>query len=272
MLSLPVEFATLMAAFAPLFSQPVCPHVQVLVVGAILATGKRTVTAALRVMGLSQEKHFQQYHRGLNRAVWSNLGASRILLRLLLAAFAPTGVLVMGLDDTMERRRGENINARGIYRDPVRSSPRHFVKASGLRWLRVMRLGQMPWVGTVWAWPFLTALCPSERYHPERGRRHRTLTDRARQLLRLVKRWLPERPSVVVADKSFAALDLLEAVRHAVTVVTRRRLDAALYEPAPVRQGRQLGRPRKKGKRLPTLAHVLHHPQTGWQTSEVKDW
>lgn len=272
MLSLPVEVAYLMAAFAPLFSQPVFHHVQVLLVGAILATGKRTVTAALRVMGLSQEKHFQNYHRVLNRAVWSNLGASRILLMLLLAAFAPTGVLVMGLDDTIERRRGEKINARGIYRDPVRSSHSHFVKASGLRWLSLMLLVQIPWVGKVWALPFLTALCPSERYHTERGRSHRKLTDRARQMLQLVKRWLPERQIVVVADNSFAALDLLDAVRQEVTVVTRLRLDAALYEPAPVRQGRQLGRPRKKGKRLPTLEHVLNNPQTVWQTIEVKDW
>jgi DDE superfamily endonuclease len=124
----------------------------------------------------------------------------------------------------------------------------------------------------VWALPFLTALCPSERYHTERGRTHRKLTDRARQLLWVVKRWLPERQIVVVADSSFAALDLLDAVRHAVTVVTRLRLDAALYEPAPARTGGEIGRPRKKGKRLPTLEHTLTHPQTVWHTVEVTQW
>lgn len=139
------------------------------------------------------------------------------------------------MDDHIERRRGEKIRARGISRDPVRSSPSHFVKASGLRWLSVMLLVHIPWAGRVWALPFLTALCPSERYHQERGRRHLTLTDRARQGLREVKRWVPQRQLVVVADSSYAALEFLHAVREAVTVVTRLRLDAALYTPAPQR-------------------------------------
>ena len=107
----------------------------VLLIGAILAPGKRTVTSALRIMGLSQEPHFQNYHRVLNRAVWSSREVSRILLTLLVTTFAAVGDSVMGLDDTMERRRGEKITARGVYRDPVRSSHSHFVKASGLRWL-----------------------------------------------------------------------------------------------------------------------------------------
>src|SRR2546429_658509 len=120
MLTLPLELANLIVAFAPLFSKPVFKHAQVLLVGSILSPGKRTVTQALRVMGLSDGVHFQNYHRVLSRALWSSLAASRILLSLLIATFAPPGVLVMGLDDTIERRRGEKIKAKGIYRDPVR--------------------------------------------------------------------------------------------------------------------------------------------------------
>lgn len=272
MLTLPFELANLIVAFAPLFSKPVWEHAQVLLVGAIMAPGKRTITQALRVMGLSADEHFQNYHRVLNRAVWSSLAASRILLSLLVAAFAPTGVLVMGLDDTIERRRGDQIKAKGIYRDPVRSSRSHFVKASGLRWLSLMLLVEISWAGRVWALPFLTALCPSERYHKERGRSHQKLTDRARQMLLLVKRWLPEREIVVVADSSFAALELLDAVRASVTVITRLRLDAALYEPAPARMPGQTGRPRKKGARLPTMKDVLSDAQTQWQSITVKGW
>lgn len=124
---------------------------QVLVVGAILAPGKRTITSLLRVMGLSQEKHFQNYHRVLNRAVWSSRAVSRVLLQMLVSVFASVGPLVMGLDDTIERRRGEKIKAKGIYRDPVRSSHGHFVKASGLRWLSLMLLVEIPWAQRVWA-------------------------------------------------------------------------------------------------------------------------
>ncbi|MDQ3258479.1 MAG: transposase [Acidobacteriota bacterium] len=272
MLTLPFELTTLIVAFAPLFSKTVFKHLQVLIGGAILAPGKRTVTSALRVMGLSADEHFQNYHRVLNRAVWSSLAASRILLSLLVAAFAPTGVLVMGIDDTIERRRGDQIKAKGIYRDPVRSSRSHLVKASGLRWLSLMLLVDIAWAGRVWALPFLTVLCPSQRYYQERGRTHRKLTERARQMLLLVKRWLPQREIVVVADSSFAAIELLDAVREAVTLVTRLRLDAALYTPAPDRQPGLRGRPRKKGARLPTLKAVLASAQTVWQSVNVAGW
>ena len=146
---------------------------QVLLTGAILAPGKRTVTAALRVMGLSDDRHFQTYHRVLNRAVWSSLQASRILLGILVSTFAATGTIVLGLDETIERRRGAKIKARGIYRDPVRSSRSHFVKASGLRWLSVMLLVPIPWARKVWALPFLTILAPSEHYYQERQRGHK---------------------------------------------------------------------------------------------------
>jgi hypothetical protein len=258
--------------FAPLVSKRVWEHARVLLIGAILAPGQRTVTSVLHVMGLCHEAHFQNYHRVLNRAVWSTLAARRILLGLLVPAFAPTGALVMGLEDHLERRRGEKSTAKGIYRDPVRSSHAHFVKASGLRWLSMMLLVPIPWAERVWALPFLTALCPSERYHQERGRRHTTLTDRARQMLRVVKCWQPQRDIVVVADRSFAALELLQAVRNTVTVVTRLRLDAALYEPAPERQPGHMGRPRKKGKRLPTRMRLLDTPQIVWRPVYIKNW
>ena len=272
MLTLPSELTSLIVAFAPVFSKPVWQHVQVLLVGAILAPGKRTVTSALRVCGLSQERRFQIYHRVLNRARWSSRAASRILLSLLVSAFASEGALVFAIDDTIERRRGARIKAKGIYRDPVRSSHSHFVKASGLRWLCLMLTVRIPWAERVWALPVLTCLCPSARYYKDRGRPHKKLTEWARQLLRQVKRWLPEREVVVVADSSFAALELLAAVRREVTVITRLRLDAALYEPAPPRRPRQNGRPRLKGARLPTLATVLKDAQTAWTQHTVAGW
>lgn len=162
---MPCEFVALIVAFAPLFSKTVFQHAETLLMGAMLAPGKRTVTSILRVIGKSRDAHFQNYHRVLNRATWSALAASHILLLMLVAAFAPAGALVLGLDETIERRRGQKITALGLYRDPVRSSHSHFVKASGLRWLSLMLLVEIPWAGRCWALPFLTALCPSERYH-----------------------------------------------------------------------------------------------------------
>jgi DDE superfamily endonuclease len=274
MLRLPAELLPLIVEFAPLFSKPVWEHAQVLLVGALLATGKRTVTACLRVMGLSQEKRFVNYHRVLNRAHWSPLAASYILLRALVTRFAPEGELVFGLDDTIERRRGENITAKGIYRDPVRSSHAHFVKASGLRWLCCMLLAKVPWAGAMWGLPFLTVLCPSERYHTDRGRIHQKLPERARQLMRLLARWLPGRMLIFVGDGSFAVLELLHAVKQLpnACLITRLRLDAELWNPAPERQPRQHGRPRVKGARRPSPQQRLDDPNTPWTPLEVEHW
>ncbi|SDB74718.1 transposase [Belnapia rosea] len=188
MLTLPARFAAVILCFAPLLFQRSWQHAKVLLVGAILAPGRRTVSSILRIAGLGRERRFVNYHRVLNRAVWSGTAAAKVLLGLLLDSFVPTGPVLLGLDDTIERRRGKRISAKGIYRDPVRSSHGHFVKASGLRWLSLVLLAPIPWVGRVWALPFLTALAPSERYCRERGRCHKKLTDWGRQLVLQARR------------------------------------------------------------------------------------
>jgi hypothetical protein len=98
----------------------------------------------LRAVGLSAEKHFQNYHQVFIRAIWFSWEASRVLLMLLVNAFSLTGPLVFGLDDTIERRRGAKIKAKGTYRDPVRSSQGHMIKTSGLCWLSLMLLASIP--------------------------------------------------------------------------------------------------------------------------------
>src|SRR5215813_10918932 len=274
MLSLPIAFSSAIGVFAPVFSRPVWQHVKVLMTGAVLTPGQRTVTALLRIMGRSAAPNFPTYHRVLHGAVWSPLTASRLLLRLLVAVFIPRGVVVLGLDDTIERRRGDRITAKGIYRNPVRSSHAHFVKVSGLRWLVCMVLAPLSWANRVWALPCLTVLCPSERFYEQRGRRHQPLTARAWQMMQLVTRWVPGREIAFVADSSFAALELLDKVAtlpHA-SVITRLRLDAALYDPPPPRRPRTTGRPRLKGKRRPTLEAVLADERTHWTPLIVEQW
>lgn len=186
MRTLPTTMIRVLAPFAPLFSERVFKHVQVLVAGAILTPGKRTVSSALGAMGLDQQKTFHRYHRVLSRAKWSTMEASRILLDSLVEAFVPEGPLVVGVDETLERRQGRRIAAKGIYRDPVRSSHGHFVKTSALRWVCLTLLAEVPWASRVWALPFVCALAPSERYTAERGKRHKPLTDWAWQLLLVV--------------------------------------------------------------------------------------
>ena len=271
--ALPPEIVRVLRVFEDVFSERVWDWVQVLVVGAILAPGQRTVAAVLRVMGLSDERQFQNYHRVLNRARWSSRELSRRLLLAVVAAFVPNGgPVLVGLDETIERRRGAKIAAKGSYRDPVRSSKSHFVKASGLRWISMQVLAEVPWAGRIWGLPFLTVLAPSERYNLERGRRHKTLPEWGRQLIRQLRRWLPERELVVVADSTYAVLELLAdaaGLPRPVPVITRLRLDAALYDPAPAREPGTVGRPRVKGERQPTLAQRLLDPATAWETLTV---
>jgi hypothetical protein len=260
------------APFASAFTAPTLRGVLVLIAGAILAPGRRTVTSALSIMGLREIATFTTFHRVLNRNRWAPRDLARRLLHQLVETFVPAGPVVIAIDETIERRWGARIKARGIYRDPVRSSHGHFVRASGLRWISLMLLAPIPWAGRVWALPFLTVLAPSERYAHERRQRHKLLTDWARQMLLQVARWLPERQIIVVADMSYAAIELLEAVRRHLTVVTRLRLDARLFDPPPVRPPGQKGRPRVSGPRQPTLAQRLSDPTTRWRRITVTHW
>ena len=274
--TLPPRMVQALAPFAPLFSKRVFRHIQVLVAGAILAPGKRTVASALRAMGLDQEKRFHRYHRVLSRASWSSRKASGVMLGLLVEAFVPEGSpLVVGIDETLERRYGRKISARGVYRDPVRSTHETFVKSSGLRWVCAMLLVEIPWASRVWALPFLSVLAPSERYAARRGKRHKKITEWAWQLLLQVRRWYPKREIVAVADRAYASLKLLDRcrrLRRPIAFITRLRLDAALYEPAPPRRQGQIGRPRIKGERLPNLSEVAQDPRTVWESTKMANW
>jgi DDE superfamily endonuclease len=268
----PPILATWLSVFRPCFTAPVWNRILVLVAGAVLAPGRRTVTQALRVMGLAEEPQFRRYHDVLARARWDARAVARRLLLYLLERLLPTGEVVIGIDDTIERRWGARIKARGIYRDPVRSSKGHFVKTSGLRWLSLMVVVPIRWSGRRWALPFLSVLAPSARWSETRGKRHKALTDWARQAILQTRRWLPHRRLVFVGDSGFAALELLAAVHRHVCLITRLRLDANLFKPAPSRRRGQRGRPPLTGRRLPKLSAVLASRQTVWTPIVVLQW
>ena len=199
-----------LAQFAPVFSNRVWHQAVVLIVGAILSPQQRTVTAALRVMGLSDEEHYGNYHRVLSRAVWSSLMLSRILLGLLvfllLSADSP---LLLIVDETVERRQGAKIRAKGVFRDAVRSTKERVVTCLGLRWISMMLLVRLPWAKRAWALPFLTVLAPSERADVKMNRRHKTIVGWARQMIGQVRRWFPQRRIVLMGDGTYAALAMV---------------------------------------------------------------
>ena len=220
MLTLPHDIVYLLAPFAQAFSARTWEWVQILVVGAMLAPGRRTVTAMLRVMGLRNARQLQRYHRVLNRVKWSGVLISRILVTRLVATFVAAGVpVVIAADATVERRNGTKIAAVGVFRAAVRSSKKHGVDCFGLRWISMMRLVAVPWSPRGWAVPFLTVLAPSAKTTQANGKRHTTSSDWIGQMIAVVRRWFPDRAIVRVVDGGRAAGKLgLRGCRLAVPV------------------------------------------------------
>jgi hypothetical protein len=273
MMIIPEEFSRQISVFAPMFSRKVFKHVKTLLMGTLLVVGRRTVCSALRAVGLEHEKQFHKYHRVLSKAKWSAHQGSRILLDLLVNAFIPSSEpLVFGIDETLERRWGGKIKARGIYRDAVRSSHSYFVKCSGLRWMCLMLLAPIDWTKRIWALPFLTVLAPSERYNQQQEKKHKKLTDWAKQMILQLKRWLPHRQLIVVADSSYASYSLLDAVRHHVCMITPLRLDARLFDAPPPQPVGKRGPKPKIGSRQPTLKQRIEDNTIHWQTIIIPQW
>jgi len=224
-------------------------------------------------MGLSEEKQFQNYHRVLNRAKWSALDASRILLGLIVCVFVGMGApLVIGADETLERRKGNEIKAKGVFRDSARSSRKYTVFSFGLRWVSMMVLVPVPWSTRVWALPFLTVLAPSKRTNEANEKRHKTSIDWIMQMITAVRRWIPDRMIVFVTDGGLVAVKLgLRCARflNPVTYISRLQLNARLFdEPGPQPSGKPGPKP-KKGKRQPSLKQRLNDPKTKWQEMSI---
>lgn len=271
MLTPPAELLSLIVVFAPLFSKPVWEHAKLLVLGVILAPGTRTVTACLRAVGLSEEPHYQNYHRVLNRDRWSARQAGQMLLGLIVALLPTGSAIVIGADDTLERRRGKKLTGIGCYRDAVRSSKKHVIKCFGLKWLSLMVIVKLPFSRRVWALPFLTVLCRAQ----EKGstRKHRSAIDILMTCARLVRRWLPERTVVLVVDGAFAAVKLARLCAGGPTqrlvLVTRLRMDANLYHPPGAQPPGKRGRKPRKGARQRKLKEWATRSDTPWEEIEV---
>lgn len=235
MLTLPPGFRRTISIFSTAFRKDVWPKAELLLIGAILCPGSRTVCNLLRSVGLQGERCFPKFHRLLSLDKWSAKWLSGVVLELLVNTFtAPGEALVFGMDDTIERRWGRSISKRGIYRDPVRSSKSHFVKCSGLRWLSLMLLTSLPWLeaGVYWALPVLTALCPSERFYESCGKQPKKLTDWARQIITWLNRRCMglNRPVYLTGDGSFATYELfLHAQSLGIGMIARMKLNARLF-------------------------------------------
>lgn len=275
MLTLPQEMMNMILPFVALFSERVWDYAQILLMGTLLAPGKRTVSAALTVMGLKDDRQYQNYHRVLNRAKWCSFSASKILLGLLVQAFVAANIpIILGADETLERRKGKQIKQKGVFRDPVRSSKKYLVHSFGLRWVSMMLIVPVPWSSRSWALPFLTVNAASEATNKGNGKRHKTSIDWIQQMVCLLRRWLRGRVLVLVTDGGLTAVKLgltCCALRQPVVWVSRLRLDARLHDWPGAQPKSKRGPKPKKGKRLKSLQNRLRDPNTQWQLTEI-DW
>ena len=266
---LPKSFVAWLWPYLEAFSGRTRTTVAALAVGAVLAAGPRTVTNVLRTLGLADEPGFAAFHRVLNRNAWSGLALARTLVHALVAAFVPDGPIIVGVDHTLERRRGPCIAPASHYYDAVRSSKEQTVTTRGLRWLTAMLLVEVPFAGRIWGLPMLTALVPSRSWCEANGRRYRPTTAWARALLLRLHRWLPDRLLVAIMDGEFAALELLDALSPHLIAVTRLRLDARLFDPPSERPGSI--REMAKGARQPTLRTRLTDRTTVWRRAVLSN-
>jgi len=269
----PPAILTYLLPFSILFSRPVWKNALVLIFGTILAKGKRTVTSCLRVMGLKNEENFPKYHWVLSHAKWSSLMASKILLGLIIKFVGKQTPLVMIIDETLERRKGKKIKAKGCYRDAVRSSEKNVVKCFGLKWITLTVLVKFPWSERRWALPFMTVLEPSERSNQASKKRHKTSVDWSIQMFKQVRRWLPEVALTVLGDGGFATAALCwECLWLKISLVSRLRIDARLYDLPPERHSGTRGRPPKKGKKLMSFKDMLNVEGLPWKEVEVNGY
>lgn len=263
---------SLLEPFRSEFSAPTWAKIVPLIVGTILARGRRTVAAALRQVGLDQKRDFSKFHHVFNRASWSPLRLARRLTVLLAGSFGAPGLrLTFAIDETLERRWGPHIGIRGHYRDPLASSKKRSVSTSGIRWIVLALIVTPPWTTRPWALPVLSLPSPTPKVSVKLGRRHKTIAVWARQMIACLRRWLPGLDLTVVGDQAYSVIELaLSCLRRHVRLIAPLRLDARLFAPTPPRRPGTSGRPRKVGRRLPTLKNVLNDPATVWETVTLR--
>ena len=263
---------SILLPFAPLFSRPVWNHALTLLVGVILCRGKRTVCAALRVMGLNHNPNFSKYHHVLNRVIWSPLAGSKILLGMLLKVIGQDE-LVLFIDETLERRKGPKIKAKGYYRDAVRSSKNVVVKSSGLKWLTMAISWRFPFSARYFALPFMTVLEPSEKSNKAAKRRHKTTLQWTVQIVKQVARWISRMPFVLVGDGGFACAELAwVCLKHNGCLISRLKINACLYDFPSLEGPKKRGRKRTKGSKLMSFKEIIKMHDLGWQEATIQGY
>ena len=267
------EIISVLSVFAVAFTVPTFAKSLTLLYGAILAPGRRTVSAGLRMVGLADDKRYTNYHRVLNRDQWSPMVLSKILLALIIQVFLTADLpLALLVDDTLERRQGKEIRYKSRFHDAVLSTAYKVVTSMGLRWICMAILAPVPWSSRLWALPFMVILTLAPGTSEKLHKPHRTLVGWAEFMIEKVRRWQPERQIILTGDGGYAAVVLVQPcqrLKKPVCFISRLRLDAVLHDfPSPKPKGKR-GCQAKKGALQPNLAHRLTDPATIWEKATL---
>jgi len=267
--SLSPHILSIISPFSVLFSSCCWRVAQTLLLGAILTRGKLTVTGILRTLGLSLNKSYSKYHRVLNSLDWSPKIGAHILLKMLLK-LAEKERFVLLIDETLERRKGRQIRAKGYYRDAVRSSRSQIVKTSGLKWLVMALSIRFSFTKRAFALPFFSILQASKKLVKAEGKRYKTTIDWSMQMMSQLVRWFPEAAFVLVGDGGFACARLAwKCFKLNVALVSRLKMNARVYAiPEPSPKGKR-GRKRKKGERLISFKEMVQKDDLPWAEAEI---
>ena len=262
MFQAPQAITELSQEFAPVFRRRTGVRMTCLVLGALLLRGRRTFTRILALLSGLVEGHYSTFYRIFSRPHWSTWRAGRILARLVIEAAPPDERVVALVDTTVSEHPGPRVYAKGKHRDAVRSSHSFTAWRWGHKRVVLTIAVPIPLVSRRWALPVMSALYRTPEVNREEGRRHKTPAQLARQMMRVLLGWFPEKSFVLSGDGDFSSHETArwaQRYRRQLTFVGRFYANAGLYDPAPAYAGH--GRPRVKGDKRPTPAEVTRDAQ-----------
>lgn len=259
MAKIPQSVRSVLQLWSAEFSETVWPRFQVLMFAAIVCVGRHTICRLLRVAGTLAEGHWCSYHRVLSKRRWSSWNLARILAQQVVDRFVPRGTIRICGDDTVTQHPGKKVHGKGRHRDAVRSTHSYTAWRWGHKWVVLAILVQLPGLSRPWALPVLVALYRSPEENKKRGARHKTPCDLMRQLLCVLLRWFPQRKFMFSGDGGFGTHSLARFASRQprLTLVSKFYHDANLHNAPPKRKPGTNGRPRIKGRKLPSPEAVV---------------
>jgi SRSO17 transposase len=251
------------------FTQPSFLNFVSLAFGWILVPGRRAVTSALVVTGLSRDAHHAAYHRFFSRARWNPDEVGRRLFALVLRLVPPGTALTAVIDDTLARKKGPHVFGLGTHLDPVRSTRRVRIFCFGHVWVVLALVVRLPFSKRPWALPVLFRLYRSKKECEKNGGTYRKKTELAREMLDVLAGWLEGRRCEVAVDSAYCNDTVTRGLCDRIVLFSRMRPDAVLTAPPEPKVGKGSGRPAVRGRRLPTPEEVAQSEDVPWEQMSV---